>query len=111
LGAHISPTRRKARPTAIAFRRSASSPANGFVALTADGNTNDASHLNFKLSGDQGEIALFASDGILVDHIIYGPQTRGIAEGGFQAGRRQLAALILPHPADQIPAASRSLRQ
>jgi hypothetical protein len=78
-------------------------PANGFVVLTADGNTNDASHLNFKLSGDQGEIALFASDGILVDHIVYGPQTRGIAEGRIPSGSETIGRINPPTPGGPNP--------
>jgi hypothetical protein len=78
-------------------------PARGFVVLTADGNTNDASHLNFKLSGDQGEIALFGADGALIDHVIYGPQTRGIAEGRIPSGGATIGRINPPTPGGPNP--------
>lgn len=79
-------------------------PPRGFVALIADGNTNQGSeHLNFRLSGDQGEIALFASDLTLVDCIVYGPQVSGIAEGRIPSGANNFGRIDPPTPGGPNP--------
>jgi hypothetical protein len=78
--------------------------ANGFVALTADGKTNQGpDHLNFKLSGDQGEIGLFAPDLTLIDCIVYGPQVSGIAEGRVPSGSSIFGRIDPPTPGGPNP--------
>jgi hypothetical protein len=78
--------------------------ANGFVALLADGNTNQGpNHLNFKLSGDQGEIGLFAPDLTLIDCIVYGPQVSGIAEGRLPSGSSTFGRIDPPTPGGPNP--------
>lgn len=77
----------------------------GFVVLTADGNTNAGpEHLNFQLSSDQGEIAMFASNGSLIDCITYGPQTPDVSEGRRPNGGIIIAAISPPTPNAPNPA-------
>jgi len=54
----------------------------GFTAFTADGSEGaGAEHLNFKLSSEQGQIGLFASDLSVVDCVAYGPQRTDVSYG------------------------------
>ncbi|HUR47359.1 MAG TPA: lamin tail domain-containing protein [Candidatus Saccharimonadales bacterium] len=62
-------------------------PGNGYTVFIADGNTNRGSdHVSFKLSPDQGQIALFSSGRSLIDCILYGPQSVDISEGRQPSG-------------------------
>lgn len=62
-------------------------PAGGFFVVWADEEsgqnqpTRPDLHVNFRLSADGEEIALYQPDGTLMDHVIFGPQTPGVSQG------------------------------
>jgi hypothetical protein len=77
----------------------------GYVVLRADGNTNaGADHLGFQLSSDQGEIAMFDSDGALIDCVIYGPQAPDVSEGRRPNGAATIGKISPPTPNGPNPA-------
>jgi len=54
----------------------------GMLLVWADGEPGDGPfHADFKLSADGEEIALFASDGTLLDRIVFGPQAKDVSTG------------------------------
>jgi hypothetical protein len=68
-------------------------PANGFLLVWADNQTNENSmarsnlHVNFQLAASAGIIGLYAPDGTnAIDYITYGPQTADISEGRYSDG-------------------------
>lgn len=78
---------------------------NGFLLLIASGEpSNGTSHLNFKLSPNQGEIGLFAPDLSLIDCIVYGPQSTDIAEGRIPNGSATFGFIDPPTPGGPNPA-------
>src|SRR5207249_10060618 len=71
----------------------------GFAVLIADGDTNAGpDHLDFQLSSDQGEIGLFDPNGVLIDCIVYGPQTPDVSQGRRPNGSSTIAAISPPTP-------------
>lgn len=71
----------------------------GFVVFDADGSSGGmAGHLNFRLSADLGEIGLFTPDGTPIDHVVYGPQLPGVAQGRCPNGNSRITNLTLPTP-------------
>jgi hypothetical protein len=78
-----------------------------FLAFTADGNPGQgASHLNFKLADEWGALGLFAPDLTLIDQVLYGPQTPGVAMGRTPNGGPQLAFFATPTPGAGNPGTS-----
>ena len=67
---------------------------NGYLSVTPDG---------FRLSSDFDQILLFDQSGLLIDDIIYGPQTEGVSEGIAQKGESYKKFLI-PTPGIRNPA-------
>jgi hypothetical protein len=74
-------------------------PANGFAAFWADGTTSRrANHLAFRLSGEQGVIALVDWSGAMVDWVTYGAQIPGVAQGRQPAGAEHFVNLAEATP-------------
>ncbi|MBN2507208.1 MAG: lamin tail domain-containing protein [Verrucomicrobia bacterium] len=79
-------------------------PAGGFVVFLADGNADAGpDHLGFRLSADQGTVALVAADGAVIDQVFYGPQTTDISEGRRPDGAAYIGALASPTPGAPNP--------
>lgn len=84
----------------------------GHVAFIADGDPQDgATHLNFKLSPDQGMIGLFNTQTNLIDCVIYGPQVTDISEGRRPSGADTISffgppTLTQPTPGAPNPGSS-----
>lgn len=70
-------------------------PPNGFLVLTADGNTNKGDHVNFGLDAEQGEIALYSPQLSPIDCITYGPQRRGLPMGRCPDGANSIRSLTV----------------
>lgn len=75
-------------------------PADGYVLIWADDDTDDAGlHAGFKLSSDGEEIALFDADGItLIDRIIFGRQSGNVSFGRSPDGGPNWAFMTTPTP-------------
>jgi hypothetical protein len=72
---------------------------NGFRVFIADGDAdNGADHVGFRLAPEQGEIALFGADHSLIDHVIYGPQRTGNAQGRSPNGAGAYFSFDQPTP-------------
>ncbi|MCC7373264.1 MAG: lamin tail domain-containing protein [Verrucomicrobiales bacterium] len=72
-----------------------------FVSLIADNDAAErADHLAFKLSRDQGELAVFSAQGDPIDRVAYNAQRTGVSEG-----RRNPADLAFVAFADPTPGA------
>jgi hypothetical protein len=71
--------------------------ANGYLSFTADGGSGP-NHVNFKLSPNQGVIALLSPGRITVDYVDYGPQATGISVGRCPDGGSSIVALVTPTP-------------
>ena len=86
-------------------------PPLGFLLVWADNHpaansTNDpALHVNFQLSKSGEAIAIFASDGKLIDGVAFGPQADDVSEGRYPDGSPNVIAMVLPTPGgpNQIP--------
>jgi hypothetical protein len=67
-------------------------PPHGFLLVWADGhsqlntNTDPALHISFKLEQNGEFIGLYASDGVLIDAVAFGPQYADISEGRYPDG-------------------------
>ncbi len=73
--------------------------ARGYTEFVADGTPEaGADHVNFKLSGDQGKIALLATDLSTIDYVAYGPQHTLISEGRCADGEGGFAFFSQPTP-------------
>ena len=78
--------------------------ANSYFPFIADGDSEQgANHLSFKLSPDQGSIALFTPGGALIDCIIYGPQTTDVSEGRTPNGAATRGFFSVPTPGAPNP--------
>jgi hypothetical protein len=55
-------------------------------------------HVGFKLSAGGESIGLFGPDGILLDAVVFGPQTRGLSEGSLPDGGAHIARFSIPTP-------------
>jgi CotH kinase protein/Lamin Tail Domain/Bacterial Ig domain/Calx-beta domain/Immunoglobulin domain len=63
----------------------------GQTAFLADGDAGKgADHLNFRLSPEQGELALYRPNLGLIDCVVYGPQTTDVSEGRRPSGSSYL---------------------
>lgn len=72
---------------------------NGYTVFTADGDSDAGpDHVNFRLSSDQGEIALLTGDGSVIDCVIYGPQRRDVSFGRCPNGATNLVSQPTPTP-------------
>jgi hypothetical protein len=77
---------------------------NSYFPFVADGEAEQgAHHLSFKLSPDQGTIALFSPEGSLIDCVIYGPQTTDVSEGRTPNGAETRGFFALPTPGAPNP--------
>ena len=78
--------------------------ARGFLLVWADNDTDQNSatsadlHAGFRLSQEGEAIALFASDGHLVDSVQFGPQTENVSQGRNPDGNSAIVALAAPTP-------------
>ena len=72
--------------------------ANSYFVFTADGSANDFNDVNFQLSSDLGEVALFGPGNQVIDLIMYGPQRPGISYGRCPDGSSTFNFLVLPTP-------------
>ncbi len=78
--------------------------ANGLTAFWADALPEAGpTHLSFKLSADQGNIALLAPDLSVIDFIFYGPQSTDISEGRRPDGSSNIGFLPSPTPGAPNP--------
>ena len=79
-------------------------PAGGYLLVWADGrpganSSNDlALHVNFKLDRLGEAIALYNTDGSLIDAINFGPQQSDVSEGRYPDGFGGIVALGVPTP-------------
>jgi hypothetical protein len=76
-------------------------PAGGFVVVWADGldRTNAPElHVNFKLSNNGDNIALFAADGRLVEQVNVSPQVNDVSQGRYPDGMPYIFAFQTPTP-------------
>jgi hypothetical protein len=76
----------------------------GYRAFIADG-TGGPGHLNFSLSAEVGEIALFSSASALIDCVFYGQQFAGVSQGRAPNGGSRIVYFDLPTPGAGNPAA------
>ena len=67
--------------------------ANSFTAFTADGDGGKASHANFQLPSEQGQIGLLSATLKPIDCIAYGPQQPDISQGKCPNGGATYATL------------------
>lgn len=72
-------------------------PPNGYAVFqTGDGSR--AGDISFGLATEQGQIALTAADGSLIDSVLYGPQRLGISSGRCPDGAAHQRILDTPTP-------------
>ncbi len=72
-------------------------PARGYAVFDAD-NQDNPGHLPFRLSSDQGMIALFESDSREIDWVAYGPQTSDVSQGRTPDSSTMYAFSDIPTP-------------
>jgi len=78
----------------------------GFLLVWADKNatTNGAAlHVNFKLSKAGASIALYATNGALVDYVSFGPQTSDVSMGRYPDGGANIMLLPTATPGASNP--------
>lgn len=76
----------------------------GYAVFIADGNASaGADHVNFGLAAEQGMIALVASNGTMIDCVIYGPQTTDISMGRQPNGSVNYGFFTTPTPGAPNP--------
>ena len=78
-------------------------PAKGYAVFDAD-SQNTPGHLPFRLSSDQGMIALFETDSKEIDWVVYGPQTSDVSQGKSPDGNKVYAFSDIPTPGVTNPA-------
>lgn len=72
---------------------------NGFAVFLPDGNPDSGpTHLDFTLSADRGEIALSDQSLIVIDRVLYGPQTTGFSQGRGPSGSSNIVIFATPTP-------------
>ncbi|HKX61210.1 MAG TPA: lamin tail domain-containing protein, partial [Verrucomicrobiae bacterium] len=76
----------------------------GYRAFIADG-TDGPGHLEFSLSAEVGEIALFSGSGALIDCVVYGQQFAGVSQGRAPNGGSRIVYFDVPTPGAGNPAA------
>ncbi|MCI0362927.1 MAG: lamin tail domain-containing protein, partial [Phycisphaerales bacterium] len=67
-----------------------------FLVLVADGDTDNADHVNFQLDADQGEIGLFSPQLVAIDCVTYGPQRRDVPMGRCPDGANSIRTGAVP---------------
>ncbi|MDA1275028.1 MAG: lamin tail domain-containing protein [Verrucomicrobia bacterium] len=72
-------------------------PPEGYL-MFVSGNGNQPDEFNFGLAAEQGEIALFSTNGSLIDSVLYGPQFPGVSQGRCPDGESTLQTLLTPTP-------------
>ncbi len=81
----------------------------GYLAFIADGKPeNGGDHVNFKLSPNQGQIALLSSNLEVIDCILFGVQSTDISEGRQPNGANQFAFFDQPTPGAANPGSAGS---
>src|SRR5262249_12447014 len=76
----------------------------GYAVFIADSNPElGPDHVDFKLSADQGIIALLAADGTIIDWVYYGPQTTDISMGRQPNGSLSYGFFSPPTPGAPNP--------
>ena len=74
-------------------------PAQGFVSYIADGDPQDGpNHLSFRLSAVREHLALIDSDGQIIDHVYYYPQTSEVSQGRLPDGGPHFTFSEIPTP-------------
>jgi len=69
-----------------------------YAVFIADGDADEADHVNFGLALEQGEIGLTDADRSVIDCVIYGPQLAGVSTGRCPDGSVSQKPLVLPTP-------------
>jgi hypothetical protein len=78
----------------------------GYLAFIADGNKSAGpDHVDFSLSAEVGEIALFSGAGGLIDCVTYGQQFAGISQGRSPNGGSRIVYFDVPTPGAGNPVA------
>ena len=78
--------------------------ANGYALFKADGDTTQGpDHLAFKLTPLQGEIGFFDANQVLIDSVIYGPQSTDVSQGRTPNGSTVIAYFNQPTPGGPNP--------
>jgi hypothetical protein len=73
--------------------------AQSYTRFVADGNAGSgANHLNFRLSREEGMIALVRSDLTLVDSVLYGSQRFGVSQGRASPASEMVVSFLTPTP-------------
>ena len=80
-------------------------PGNGYAVFDAD-KQEQPGHLPFRLSSDQGMIALFESDSKEIDWVVYGPQTTDVSQGRAPDSSEVYAFSDIPTPGVANPASA-----
>jgi hypothetical protein len=81
------------------FQNGTSIAAHGFLIVWADNNIRlGALHTNFQLRAKGEELGLYASDGTMVDSVIYGKQIEDVSFGRTNDGASKWGYLINPSP-------------
>ena len=73
----------------------------GFLLVWADKQASAGSadlHVNFKLAKDGASIALFSTNGAVVDYVSFGQQTSDVSMGRYPDGGSSIAFLLTPTP-------------
>jgi hypothetical protein len=80
---------------------------NGYVRFIADGNAETGpDHVGFSLKKSGEALGLFAPSGIMLDGLVFGPQSRGVSQGRFPDGAAaftSFAATASPAAANYLP--------
>jgi hypothetical protein len=72
--------------------------AGSFAVFTADGDGGKASHANFQLPSEQGQIALLSATLKVIDCIAYGPQQADVSQGKCPNGSATYNTFSVPTP-------------
>ena len=76
----------------------------GYISFKADDDEGQGpDHLNFKLEALQGEIGLFDPSLVLIDSVVYGPQSTDVSQGRTPNGTSTLAFFTQPTPGGPNP--------
>ena len=80
--------------------------AGGYTFFKADDDVNQGpEHVNFKLDALQGEIGFFSPAQVLIDNVVYGPQSSDVSQGRTPNGADTLAFFNQPTPGAPNPGA------
>ena len=91
-------------PTRHQIRQLTFLAAGGYTFFKADDDVNQGpDHLNFKLDALQGEIGFFSPAQLLLDNVVYGPQSSDVSEGRTPNGADTVAFFNQPTPGAPNP--------